>query len=102
MSSQPDSPHPGHHEESVNLERNIDIEAVENAEHAESSGHESHINPPELPPLRASRGRTKTRFIVGLTLAVLDVAVLPIVYYYAFEFGTTLDEQLGKFAWWRS
>lgn len=49
--------------------------------------------PPPIP------GPTKTRKIllhIGLAIAVLDLCVMPIVYYYSLTFGTSLKEQSGR------
>lgn len=73
----------------------IDLESITNTEDVEPA-HESHVNPPALPALRAGRGRTKLKFKIGVLLVIMDLAVLPIVYFYALRFGTSLDLQLSR------
>jgi hypothetical protein len=49
--------------------------------------------PPPIP------GPTRTRKIllyIGLGIAVLDLCIMPIVYYYSLTFGTSLKEQSGR------
>lgn len=77
------------------IQHPIDLESVLNSEELEAT-EESHVNPPALPALRAGRGRTKLKFKIGVFLVIMDLAVLPIVYFYALRFGTTLDLQLSE------
>lgn len=49
-----------------------------------------------LPPLHTPHRKRKTILWVGLLLVTLDLACLPITYYYALNFGTDLSLQDGK------
>jgi hypothetical protein len=49
-----------------------------------------------LPPLHTPHPKRKIKVAIGVTLATLDLACLPIVYYYAFKFGTSLSLQDSK------
>jgi hypothetical protein len=49
--------------------------------------------PPPIPePTRAR----KILLYIGLGIAVLDLCIMPIVYYYSLTFGTNLKEQSGR------
>lgn len=49
-----------------------------------------------LPPLHTPHRRRKTILWVGLILVTLDLACLPITYYYALNFGTKMKLQDSK------
>lgn len=46
-----------------------------------------------LPPLHTPHRRRKTILWIGLILVTLDLACLPITYYYALNFGTKMELQ---------
>lgn len=50
------------------------------------------------PPLYVPTKTRKVLFNIGLGIAVLDLGVMPIVYYYSLTFGAKLKEQTGKFS----
>ena len=49
-----------------------------------------------LPALHTPHRKRKTILMVGLVLATLDLCCLPITYYYALKFDTSLNVQDGK------
>jgi hypothetical protein len=51
----------------------------------------------DLPPPIPEPTRTrKILLYIGLGIAVLDLCIMPIVYYYSLTFGTSLKEQSGR------
>jgi hypothetical protein len=48
-----------------------------------------------LPALHTPHRRRKTILIAGVVLSTLDLCCLPITYYYALKFGTSLKLQDG-------
>ncbi|RDW91253.1 hypothetical protein BP5796_02418 [Coleophoma crateriformis] len=57
-----------------------------------SSHTTSRVNEP-LPPLHTPHRKRITKLTIGLLLCTLDLCVLPMVYYYAFKYGTNLSLQ---------
>lgn len=49
------------------------------------------------PPLYVPTRRRNLLFNIGLVIAVLDLFVMPIVYFYSLTFGAKLKRQTGKF-----
>ena len=73
---------------------NNDGPSRENRQPSGASGAIGMAEP--LPPLHTPHRKRKLKLIVGITLVTLDLSSLPIVYYYALHFGTTLSLQEGK------
>lgn len=48
---------------------------------------------PAPPPLWMNPNRSKTWFRIGCVIAILDLSVMPIVYFYALRYGTSLSLQ---------
>jgi hypothetical protein len=48
-----------------------------------------------LPSLHTPHRKRKTIVLIGVVLATLDLCCLPITYYYALNFGTSLNLQDG-------
>ncbi len=49
-----------------------------------------------LPVLHTPHRKRKLKLLIGVIFVTLDLACLPIVYYYALYFGTSLSLQDGK------
>ena len=51
----------------------------------------------EPPPLQTPHPKRKITLWVGVFVATMDLCVLPIVYYYALRYGTSLSLQDSEF-----
>lgn len=49
------------------------------------------------PPLLMNKDRSKFWFRIGVIAAVFDLCIMPVVYYFAFTYGTKLTEQESMF-----
>jgi hypothetical protein len=53
------------------------------------------IPDPEPPSLAIIHKRSKTLYRTGIVIAVFDLCLLPITFFYALIYGTTLTQQYG-------
>jgi hypothetical protein len=49
--------------------------------------------PPSFPAINKTR---KVLLVIGIVLAILDLCILPITYFYALTYGSSLTRQYGK------
>ncbi len=60
------------------------------------NGNAAGLSNLTLPPLWMNKERSKFRFRICVIAAIMDLGVMPIVYFYAFKYGTTLSLQDSK------
>lgn len=81
--------------EALNERVDHEVEAVVNNESRES--HSLNTYEP-LPELHTPHKRRRLILWLGIALAVLDLCCLPITYFYALKYGTSLSLQDGMYA----
>jgi hypothetical protein len=69
------------------------LHELHDSEHTRQGTNRAEVDLTGLPRLHLPHRKRKTILVAGIVLAVMDLCCLPITYYYALKFDTTLNLQ---------